>query len=343
MNPKHLLRAILRECTYLPDAEARKYMHKWTLRKFRNFFPKTVPLRKYDPNEGEPDLSHRLLMLEDRQYAAYQRGERRLQLLRRANEGYLKPLEDVLMRTYGRTARERNYMMDKVDHPDTPETHRDVEKLFNVERYSINWQPSSLFEQLMTTQVQNLSHLDRSVRGKLRFRCRSDVVPKINSWGLPMPRCRVRNLTRKWYDRTSSQLLTPRTAADLARLRRLALDPPAESELPKRRNKVGVWDDDECKTLSSDFLLKGPAKPGISFHKEYRLHGRPHRITRRVLSSMYAKIYNHTPQIHWNEDIAKYELCWSQISPRKRQAATITSEEQGDLLFRTSKREPSLY
>ncbi len=81
-NTLHLYRALLRECTYLPDSLARIYLHDHVIRSFRKYLPRVQQQR------GEIPLFRKTALLH--------RGRKGLSILRRANQGYLRPLQNVL-------------------------------------------------------------------------------------------------------------------------------------------------------------------------------------------------------------------------------------------------------
>ena len=317
-NPLHLLRAILRECSYLPDPAARSYMHKYSFHQFRRNCPK-------HGGTGNKYLDRRVSL--PKKVALFQRGRKHLSMLRRANEGYLKPLEKVLLITYGRVGKRRRQLLRNMLVSDIPQTHKDLENIVDVQKYSRQWRPSSLFRALAQSQMANKGRFDRSIRGRQNFLTQAEAVPAKNAWGRPMPQRRVRNLTHKWYVKVADNIFPPLPEIEWKRLQQLALRPPAQSQLPKRRKKVGDWGEKRDSALSEDVLLKGPQK-GQTFAMLAK--GRPHKITPRILSSIWAKIFAHVPHIVW--DGQRWLVTWSKIGPKKKALAKAT-DEQSDLLF----------
>ncbi|KAK4630876.1 hypothetical protein CLAFUW4_02424 [Fulvia fulva] len=95
INARHNLRALLRECSYLPDPAAKQYLSQHILSVFK----------RYDRSEWKgrvfPDVQARL---QDKA----REGRQALNRLRRANDGELKPLLRVLCLTYGRIGKRRH-------------------------------------------------------------------------------------------------------------------------------------------------------------------------------------------------------------------------------------------
>lgn len=58
----HIFRALLRQCTYLPDPAARQYMHRHIVSRFRDYHPQsTLPFtsrrHKSTPSSGNESLT----------------------------------------------------------------------------------------------------------------------------------------------------------------------------------------------------------------------------------------------------------------------------------------------
>lgn len=91
-EPRALLRAILREATYLPDEHARAFVTKHAISRFREYAPGSKKQSVVDAR------------LEDKITEARQAFHR----LRRANDGAIKDLQHVLLLSYGRKGKRRH-------------------------------------------------------------------------------------------------------------------------------------------------------------------------------------------------------------------------------------------
>src|SRR5271163_3977922 len=140
-NPLHLLRSLLRECTYLPDPRARSYMHNYVLWSYRTYLPKPAAWRK--PIEFK------------RQVRLLHRGRKWLSMLQRANKGYLKPLEKVLMMSYGRTGKRKRELMQKLMAPEPPQTSEEVATFSVPKPYVKDWKPPAKVDALMRSQAKH--------------------------------------------------------------------------------------------------------------------------------------------------------------------------------------------
>lgn len=237
---RHLLRAILRECTYLPDAEARIAIRTQVLQTFRaterkakTFTTLNLPegllwKRSAQAREDEAQKIHNWL----------KKGYKCLRHLQRANEGELRPLAKVLHYTYGRGGRRRHELLRPILSPDAVVPNSiSLEELLrssqanhepakwdlttvpapdvfdtpviqdgNVE-YRISAKYGRLKALLHSQSRTRLPHLN----GRPNINIRSGVfkVPAKNIWGRSMPRRRARNMVRKWYNYVLGRLVAP--------------------------------------------------------------------------------------------------------------------------------------
>src|SRR2546423_4505710 len=214
-NPLHLFRSLLRECTYLPDRRARSYMHDYVLWSYRTYLPKV--------KEGRKPIAFK------RQVRLLHRGRKWLSVLQRANEGYLKPLEKVLMMTYGRTGKRRRELMQKLMAPEPPQTHEEVAAFSFPKQYVDGWKPPAKVQALMRSQARQQVWLDRS-SAKVKTKAK---IPAENSWGKPTPQCRVINMTHAWYVKHVEQVFPPLPDHEWEELRSFAVGAVDWDETPR--------------------------------------------------------------------------------------------------------------
>ena len=316
-NPLHLFRAILRETTYLPDPAARDFFRRYAVSSFQTWVPNKH--RKYKPIGVY------------RQVKLQARARNRLSLLRRANEGYLKSLELVLKWTYGRSGPRRYGLLRPILENHIPEISTSDEP---VEQFSENWIPGPMFGALLKAQSDQRKRMDRAYRGKTKLTERASIPTK-NSWGLPMPKVRQPNLLRKWFGANAFLLFPPLPPDERERLRKLILEPTSEADILRdRRTRVGDWSQQDPELFSEESLVNGPRKDVTLADFA---QGRPHRLTPRTMTLLWAKIYEHTPEITWNQKRASYVANFHVIDPRAAKARAshmaIVSDEQMSMLF----------
>lgn len=99
ITSRHLLRGILRECSYLPDPYAREWVKRYTISRFR-----TYGFKAWKASQAGAGLGPRLdaKRKEARTWLTY---------LKRANEGERQCLRRVLLMTFGRIGKRRNELL----------------------------------------------------------------------------------------------------------------------------------------------------------------------------------------------------------------------------------------
>ena len=317
-NALHLYRALLRECTYLPDSQARTYLRDHVIRSYRKYLPRNHSWRKEIPFA--------------RQVALLRRGRKGLSVLRRANEGYLKPLQNVLFWTYGRKGRRRRELMDKLMEDDVPRDHKAVEALTGKEKYARDWMPPSMVMALLRSQARNGDNLDRIVIGSQNLKP-APAIPGQNVWGRQMPEKRVKNLMRRWYAKQVDRLLPPLPQPELERLQALSDGKIGSNEGPIPRRKQATEVSAEGYPLVNEkLLLEGPQK---SHTFAAYVQGRPHQLSSRLLRRIWLNIFIHVPVMTWDSAKEKWEVKWN-IRGKARPQVKEASGDQAEALFGSS-------
>ncbi|GFF32692.1 hypothetical protein IFM58399_03297 [Aspergillus lentulus] len=310
---RHLFRALLRECTYLPDPIARGYMHDYVVRRFRRYSDKSQ-------SKLQDDLH--------RQHLLRKTATQKLSLLKRANEGYSRPLEKVLRLSYGRNGKKRRDLLGVFIVPEVPPDALAVEGILKgPSMFEDDWKPPTIVLDLLKSQLRNgvLSQLsDRSVVKTLE-----PPIPKENSWGKPIAESRRRNIRKKWYYAVLDSLLPPLPDAELDTLHGL-ISGRIPWTPPKRRKAVGVpLDSPSQASLDVAFLTEGPKK-GPTF-RDF-VNGRPHQITRRFMQRLWRRIYCMVPRLEWDEKNQKHYFKWESVKPFP-QISTVVEHGQVPGLF----------
>ena len=310
-NHLHLLRALLREATYLPDPNARKYIHTHVLWSFRNYLPKIKAWRQETPLPRQVSLLHR--------------GRKSLSLLRRANDGYLKPLHKVLSMTYGRSGKRRRELMEKLMAPEIPQNSEALENLVSEPKYTREWRPPAQLLALMKSQSAQVEYLGENKR---RIKTKA-VIPKKNIWGKDMPESRVKNTTRRWYAKQVDSILPPLPENERQDLQALAAGEQEWWPIP-RRTRVGLPSSIEVFEQNlRRTILDGPQK-GHTFG--VYANGRPHELTHRFMRRLWAYIYRHVPTMAYYPETQRWRVYWHDVS-KKRVQQDVADTGQDALLF----------
>jgi hypothetical protein len=312
-NPVHLFRALLRECTYLPDARARSYMHDYVLRSFRSRLPRVKAWRK------ELSLKDQVRLL--------RRGRKYLSLLSRANEGYLDPLERVLMMTYGRIGKRRRELMANLMRIEPPSNHEAVEQLFRSETPPGPRKLPAKLHEIARSQNAHRQYLDKF---SAKFQLVSGI-PKTNRWGKPMPASRVKNLTHRWSVKQLQQIYPPLPANEYQDLQSLASGEAKWQGPVPRRVRAQSVDAAVNKTALDKVCADGPPR-GITF--AMYVNGRPHQITARLMRRLWTTILRHVPVLSWNHETEKWMVTWQDTRKKPTLVAT-PSTSSSSLLFDT--------
>ncbi|KAJ5689606.1 hypothetical protein N7462_003998 [Penicillium macrosclerotiorum] len=283
---QHLLRATLRECTYLPDPIARTYMREHVLERYRR------SLAARDAGRPEHQLAR-----------AARHG---LSLLQRANEGYQRPLERVLYMSYGRIGKRRHQLLARISTPQVPKDTNAVEALIAQPiKFEDGWEPTEIVLSLAKSQMNN--GIVTSSRLRPALKSLQPVIPDQNSWGRPVCRRRRVNIRRKWFSNMMDSLLPPLPTADLEILDGLIAGTVEWKPRPRARAKSSDICEDLTDSLILSLLTDGPQK-GHTFGKH--ANGRPHEITDRFMRRLWKRISSLVPRMHWVEKAEKWSFSW---------------------------------
>jgi hypothetical protein len=304
----HLLRASLRECTYLPDPVARSYMRDYVLNRYRRASDKL----------GRPE-SQKL-----------QRARQGLSILRRANEGFQLPLEKVLFLSYGRIGKRRHEMLHDFMKPAIPKDTAAVKALIKQPaKFQDGWEPPALMKSLANSQMQN--GVVMTIRRRPRLQKLEPPIPEKNSWGRPVPKVRRRNIRQKWYQSTLFSLYPPLPEKELGILDGL-LSRTIPWEPVKRRVLPTITPSPSTTTDNTilDFLVEGPQK-GHTF-REYVL-GRPHNFTPRFMHRQWRRISALVPRMYHIPQSDKTYFSWDTPKPMLAVNSSVVAESDLDDIF----------
>lgn len=284
---RHLLRATLRECTYLPDPIARDYMRNHIISRYRAV--------SYRPKAG-PQAAHA--------------ARNALSVLRRANEGYSRPLEKVLSLSYGRIGRRRYELLQEMLKPEIPNNTAALQQFLSQPvKFNDGWEPPAIVKSLAASQMQNTVVTTKRVRPLIKHL--EPPIPKEDSWGKEVAESRKRNIRRRWYNTTLSSFLPPLPEKELQLLDGLISG--TVHWAPVKRRKV-ISEETKPKSESELFklLATGPEK-GKTF-AEYA-NGRPHTITVRFMRRHWRRLSALVPRQYWNPISQKWRFVWD--SPKE--------------------------
>ena len=291
-----LLRALLRECTYLPDRLARVWISDYVLRRFRARSPAFI--------EPQTESS-----LEEKALKSLAEARRMLSRLFRANRGESKSLMKVLFAAYGRTGRRRHELMACLRTPLEPhpngsasgEGHGDQRPLDDnprsqaIESHRLRWTPQ--MQALLVSQKR--TRPAAWARPPMKKGLEPDI-PALNTWLRPMPVSRIKNMTNEHKKYLLEKVLPPLPTAEWEELRDLALGKTFPSIPPLRQ---GALSTPEISPLELRVKL-GTAPPPLSEK------GNGRGLTHRVMQRLYEKLFSICPRLDWDVDKNAWNVTW---------------------------------
>jgi len=348
-----LLRALLREATYLPDATLRVYLKEHILAKYRAH--QCNPLAHGPPTKCD----------NDRLRDANRKARTAFTQLKKANEGHLDYLEKVLLMTYGRVGERRFKLLAPVlrHRPITAEAPSaepsSGAKSFNHAKLQARFphlqtktlaaipQVTPAFEALLKSQIETRpAGAPKSTPKSMKI-----DIAELNVWLLPMPERRIKNKAKQWYNDMVKRVLPPLPADEWHRLRRLAqgLETPDYVRMRRPMQDVvsSVAQLQVPNTITHDTAGNLPAElrcsdtllhqlglepqassylPAAPLHKSpsrFTKYTRPHTITPRLMRHLYQKVFRMCPTMSpIDGDKEEYTIVWGTTEPVRDTART---------------------
>lgn len=291
INPRHIFRALLRECTYLPDSAARHYCRHHIIKRFRRHHPQ--PSRPAEATEPvDPTSSPKKLLKKARKALAD---------LRQANDGHILKLRKVLLMTYGRHGKRRHELLAQITSDTMPCENAPSPLIHSTH---IVEERTLLGKQLLA--VASAQGLNTELASK---------IPEKNNWGRPLSPKRAQNIQKKWYADLLDQIMPPLPVQEWERLRDLCLG-LIPWEGPVRRRKIATTTAHDC--TGDQATANISALLGISVsqdsmqlfklgqHKE--LATNPHKLTARFMRRLWTTIFLNCPKMYWNMERGKWTV-----------------------------------
>lgn len=338
LRPRHLFRALLRQCTYLPDQAARCWFQEYVVLRFRKYCPRSpIPTEIILRLENEADRK-RLI----------KRALKGLRFLERANNGHPVHLGKILAMTYGRVGKRRRQLVAQLTMENPP-----------VESTTIYDQGPILGNQLKALVTSQMNYPNKSLKGdKLSLKPR---IPETNTWGRPIPVNRVRNLKTEWYAELLDIIMPPLPEKEWDRLRGLASGRISwDGPVPRRKtvstdggvisvgghgelgvnvgqigtsrksddsitdNRLVGWQDDTPSrsgtrvddpiSISVESLQHSNEEP------RRRLNTNPHELTPRFMRRRWAEVFALCPTMTWDTVQNNWNVKWGFLQTKGKSA-----------------------
>lgn len=325
---RRLLRALLRESSYLPDPTSRTYFRQHVVLRFRDY--------------NSRDASAKITTIEkgrERQLKLQAQGRKSLHKLNRACNGYGPALRKVLFLAYGRTGRRCHELLEPFRQPDAvPNLDNPILRLKNrpnMPAEVVDNLPklSTKLQALLKSQVNHASpHL---VRPKLKKV--DPIIPEKNIWQRNMPVKRVVNSVKSWYGGLLSKALPPAPEQEWNYVKELATNQRMWPGAIPRRTYCGAGEDSrryraQLKIETKDEVLAEALKPMRKGGIE-----RPHHLTPRFMKRLYQEVFTECPNMEWNEQTGKWRITWgSKFLAKAPKSASANAQLGQSLLTATS-------
>ena len=316
----HLFRALLRECSYLPDPIAKEYFKKHVVTRFRRHWT----ARGSETSKSPPS--------KERQRQLLKTARKGLGTLTHANDGDHRPLYKVLSFAYGRSGRRRRDLISELQAPETTANVISTLPIPDLANVGSNAKVPRLTPQAEAIARSQANHgVSRDHKALLRH-----VQPKIpekNAWMRPMPQVRVKNMTAEWYANTLDRLLPPLPDRDLLFLQRLV-----------RREEP--WSAPAFRLAA---LFSKPTRSGGKSKISPKRAGGQRLIPRRMMQRLWTRVLALCPVLSWNEKKPGWIVTWGDADVKPQKVSTITTptrlfdgvDENGRVLKKRSALDPA--
>jgi len=334
---RHTYRAFLRAASYLPDANARTYIHDYIVHRFNPFNP-----LKLDPAKWGTDEFRNKIPVE-RTEERLKKAQKALRSLQRASDGNPTDLKKVLMHAYGRAGKRRRELISDLLRPGEEEAPEDDSALQHLIQDQItnkwnhpgdntssgnrNAKPvpytSEKFETFLKSQKQAVMELSS---GKKKLRTIRPKIPPKNIWGRSMPLKRQKNMRKKWLLNTMSMVLPPLPAHEWNRLREITSG-VVSVNFPPRRKRLGLAmeSDDKFDSLIRHFITPArantstalePKQDGTLCVKKQETKDGPRVEYKRSMRRIYGTIWNLSSLMTQNADSKQWNITWGEHKSR---------------------------
>ena len=335
----HLLRALLRESTYLPDAVARQHFRRYILSRFRAYQPKqnataSLAVQAVDKFRHRSFKRRQLSIITERTSKVQKKAQKGLHYLQRANQGELPCLQKVLYFAYGRMGRRKYTLLNHVLTPDPVldggafRAAPDFEGPTPLQAlYYSNKQYLQYFDAPKPRDkgnyVINVSDRFSRLRAVLKSQHRKGIslhrelkgpamrTPIRNIWMRPMPIKRARNNVRRWYAETMTRMLPPIPTDEWNDLHDMVHGGKSVSIVRRRAHATTP---NPARPDVEDIISEGMRMDKLS--KATRPAGmwRPHNITPRFMRRLYSRILQLCCKVEYDSERKHWVATWGEAT-----------------------------
>jgi hypothetical protein len=350
----HLLRSLLREATYIPDANARQYFRRYIANRFKAYQPAqnataSIAVHALEKYRHKTFRKRKASIIIQRTRATQQKAQKGLSYLRRANQGELPCLRKTLLFAYGRMGRRRYELLADLLKPEiashsnavlvsSQESSAPLHQLYYSDKRFLSFFDAP---KMKTKDEYTIEISDRYPRLKTVIKSQVQagvaigrdlkrphlLTPIRNVWERPMPIKRARNNVKRWYAETMTRLLPPLPNHEYDKLQAfIAGEKWIEFAKPRTRAvELRPQPRDE------DALSKALIEEGLALDKPSKADRpsgiqRPHNITTRFMRRLYAKVLALSCKLEWNEERKRWFAVWGNKTIKTKTYTTPVDE-----------------
>ncbi|KAF3031389.1 hypothetical protein E8E12_001403 [Didymella heteroderae] len=334
----HLLRSLLREASYLPDATARAYFRRYIVSRFKAYQPKPNATASFDVNAVDK-YRHRSFkrrhagIINARVGQQQRKAQKGLNFLRRANQGEGPCIQKALWFAYGRLGRRKHALLSDLLKPDPawPAGPAPLQQLYRSDLKCLQY-----FEAPQVRAGSHVVYISKQyprLRALVTSQAKQDIdkksmmkshflkTPILNAWQQPMPVRRAINNVRRWYADTMTLLLPALPNAEWSHIEAMSKGQQRIGFVRRRKPAVDVTSRPapdhsslECMvhhSLALDKLSKADRPQGVD---------RPHNLNARFMQRLYTKLLTLTPKLEYDDTRKQWSAVWGKhfknIKPR---------------------------
>lgn len=351
-----MLRALLREASYLPDATARTYFGRYIVSRFKAYQPSHKSLATGRATATATDAATPS-PIHTRIPRLLRKARKGLALLRRANQGDIACLQKVLFLAYGRVGRRKHTLLAPLLRPDAimdggklplPTAAAEVPPAPLHQLYYTSARCLGLFAAPVPVSKTHCTIAISGRFSRLRALIRSQHqkglsiqrelkghhlnTPIHNVWGRPMPIRRARNNVRRWYAETMTRVLPPLPAHEWDTMHAMVLGhQPIDLVKPRAKASFATTAAGPDGVATPETLFASTLHEAMALSKPNRadrpagMH-RPHAITPKFMRRLYTKILTLCCKLEYHEETKRWKAIWGEpnktIKPKLYAAPT---------------------
>lgn len=328
-SQRHILRALLRESTYLPDNAAQAYIKAYIIARYRRYQDRTTSTGKLVP----------LAISRQRLASLHLDARKGLKRLRLANQGASAQLIKVLRLTYGRRGKQRHELLRPAKRGEASDPTQDP---------IIHMIKARNLPEAIIAQIPHLTESQKALFSAARHNAsligasslkRKPRIPEQNTWLRGFPVKRLKNKIKDWYANVLRSLPAPLSTSEFDQLRNRAAGYQEGCGL-RRRRKLGT-----CGVLARENAAENRSC-AAQLETDYehladmlRSHGtvqrrqrKPAHIGPRFMRRKLGNVLSQSCQMAWDSEEERWNVTWGSARTETNAQARKANAILGSML-----------